>query len=105
MSEEHSVATTDRASLSAWRSSCCNYNRRRRSFWNICEQKTSSTLACLKLSPSDNLTPIPHRYLRALAAFYIRLTFDAIDVYETLEPMLDDYRKLRFRNLGKYLST
>ena len=40
------------------------------------------------------------RYLRALAAFYVRLTFDAIDVFETLEPMLDDFRKLRFRSLG-----
>lgn len=43
------------------------------------------------------------RYLRALAAFYIRLTFDAVDVFETLEPMLEDYRKLRYRNLdGSY---
>lgn len=43
------------------------------------------------------------RYLRALAAFYIRLTFDPVDVFETLEPMLEDYRKLRYRNLdGSY---
>lgn len=37
------------------------------------------------------------RYLRALAAFYVRLTFDASDVYKTLEPLLADYRKLRRR--------
>lgn len=46
---------------------------------------------------------IPNRYLRALAAFYIRLTFDAIDIYETLEPMLDDYRKLRYRAMGEFV--
>ncbi|GAA6064761.1 hypothetical protein JCM10212_002312, partial [Sporobolomyces blumeae] len=37
------------------------------------------------------------KYLRALAAFYVRLTFDSLNVYEVLEPLLDDYRKLRFR--------
>jgi pre-mRNA-splicing factor 38A len=37
------------------------------------------------------------KYLRALAAFYVRLTFDAVDVYKTLEPLLLDYRKLRRR--------
>jgi pre-mRNA-splicing factor 38A len=41
------------------------------------------------------------RYLRALTAFYIRLTFKSIDVYETLEPLLSDYRKLRVRNVGE----
>lgn len=46
------------------------------------------------------------KYLRALAAFYIRLTFDPVDVFETLEPMLEDYRKLRYRNLdGSYRLT
>lgn len=38
------------------------------------------------------------RYLRAVAALYARLTFSAIEVYETLEPMLNDYRKLRYRH-------
>ena len=37
------------------------------------------------------------KYLSALAAFYVRLTFDAKDVYLTLEPLLSDYRKLRRR--------
>lgn len=40
------------------------------------------------------------RYLRALAAFYVRLTFDALNAYEVLEPLLDDYRKLRKRAMG-----
>ena len=29
------------------------------------------------------------------------MTFDAIDIFEVLEPMLDDYRKLRYRALGE----
>ncbi|KAJ9190668.1 hypothetical protein DTO166G4_445 [Paecilomyces variotii] len=37
------------------------------------------------------------KYLRALAAFYIRLTFDPVDIYKSLEPLLLDYRKLRRR--------
>jgi hypothetical protein len=41
------------------------------------------------------------RYLRALAVFYIRLTFTAIDVFETLEPLMKDYRKLRERHTGE----
>ena len=39
------------------------------------------------------------RYLRALAALYIRMTFRAVDVFEILEPLLKDYRKLRLRNM------
>ncbi|EFY87095.1 hypothetical protein J3459_013984 [Metarhizium acridum] len=35
------------------------------------------------------------KYLRALACFYYRLTRKAADVYRTLEPFLDDRRKLR----------
>ncbi|KAI9845739.1 MAG: hypothetical protein M1837_004572 [Sclerophora amabilis] len=37
------------------------------------------------------------KYLRALAAFYVRLTFQPVDVYKTLEPFLADYRKLKRR--------
>ena len=49
-----------------------------------------------------NMTPtFCCRYLRALAALYIRMTFRAVDVYELLEPLLKDYRKLRLRNMGK----
>ena len=43
------------------------------------------------------------RYLRALAALYIRMTFRAVDVYELLEPLLKDYRKLRLRNMCRHL--
>jgi len=37
------------------------------------------------------------KYLRALALFYVRLTRPAADVYRTLEPFLEDRRKLRRR--------
>ncbi|KAJ6618225.1 Pre-mRNA-splicing factor 38, partial [Mycena sp. CBHHK59/15] len=45
------------------------------------------------------------KYLRALAAFYIRMTFRAVDVYDLLEPLLKDYRKLRLRNMAGYSLT
>jgi len=37
------------------------------------------------------------KYLTALAGFYVRLTFEAVEVYKTLEALLSDYRKLRRR--------
>ncbi|KAH9951972.1 PRP38 family-domain-containing protein [Amylocystis lapponica] len=45
------------------------------------------------------------KYLRALAVLYIRMTFRAAEVYEILEPMLKDYRKIRYRNTGGYTLT
>ncbi|KAH8117621.1 PRP38-domain-containing protein [Phellopilus nigrolimitatus] len=45
------------------------------------------------------------KYLRALAAMYIRMTFRAAEVYEILEPLLKDYRKLRLRHMGGYTLT
>jgi hypothetical protein len=30
------------------------------------------------------------------------MTFRAVDVYELLEPLLKDYRKLRERNMGNH---
>lgn len=46
------------------------------------------------------------KYLRALAAFYIRLTSETSEaVYRTLEPLLEDYRKLRRRNNNGYALT
>lgn len=43
------------------------------------------------------------KYLRALAAMYIRMTFPPIEVFELLEPLLDDFHKLRWRDMaGNY---
>lgn len=38
------------------------------------------------------------KYLRALAALFVRFTFPEREVFETLEPLLEDYRKLRVRS-------
>ena len=38
-----------------------------------------------------------YKYLRALAAFYVRLTQKPANVYKKLEPLYNDYRKLRVR--------
>lgn len=37
------------------------------------------------------------KYLRALAAFYIRLAWEPVEIYQTLEPLLSDYRRLKRR--------
>ncbi|KAL8836055.1 MAG: hypothetical protein Q9170_003068 [Blastenia crenularia] len=37
------------------------------------------------------------KYLSALAAFYVRLTFENTEVFRVLEPLLGDWRKLRRR--------
>ena len=60
------------------------------------------TLKLLQLMPERNIVleylhQDEFKYLSALAAFYVRLTFDSKDVYTTLEPLLADYRKLRRR--------
>ena len=46
-----------------------------------------------------------YRYLRALAAFYIRLTFSPVEIYKTLEPFLADYRKVKRRTRNGYTIT
>lgn len=58
----------------------------------------------LQLGPSDEILAEylgfggeKFKYLRALAAFYVRLTRPAKEVYGTLEPLLEDRRKLRRR--------
>jgi len=33
---------------------------------------------------------------------YVRMTFRPVDVYELLEPLLKDYRKLRTRHMGMF---
>ncbi|KAI0320516.1 PRP38 family-domain-containing protein [Amylostereum chailletii] len=42
------------------------------------------------------------KYLRALAAMYIRMTFRPVEVYGLLEPLLKDFRKLRTRDMAGY---
>jgi pre-mRNA-splicing factor 38A len=59
-------------------------------------------LKLLQLAPDDavlaeylNAGGDRFKYLRALAVFYVRLTRPADEVYKTLEPFLEDRRKLR----------
>jgi pre-mRNA-splicing factor 38A len=68
----------------------------------------SLILKLLQLQPDDEilneyLNNEGFKYLTALSAFYIRLTCKAVDVYKRLEPLFNDYRKLRVRNAdGSY---
>ena len=69
------------------------------------------TLKLLMLNPEKNiillfLEDMEFKYLRALAAFYIRLTFSSMEIYQYLEPLLLDKRKLRFRKVdGNHIIT
>ncbi|KJE93685.1 pre-mRNA-splicing factor 38A [Capsaspora owczarzaki ATCC 30864] len=66
------------------------------------------TLKLLQLQPSHDIimTYIENtdfKYLRALGAFYLRLTAQSLEIYEVLEPLYTDFRKLRTRNKeGEY---
>ncbi len=37
------------------------------------------------------------KYVRALGAFYLRLTGSSMDCFKYLEPLLNDYRKIRMQ--------
>lgn len=39
-----------------------------------------------------------YKYVRALGVYYLRLVGKSIDVYKNLEPIYNDYRKLRYRS-------
>ncbi|XP_065336011.1 pre-mRNA-splicing factor 38A [Cloeon dipterum] len=44
------------------------------------------------------------KYVRALGAYYMRLTGTSQDIYKYMEPLLNDYRKLRMMNReGQYV--
>ncbi|KAI8366402.1 Pre-mRNA-splicing factor 38 [Choanephora cucurbitarum] len=60
------------------------------------------TLKLLQLLPERDIiiTLIQQedfKYVRALGAFYLRLTGKSKEIYQYLEPLLNDYRKLRVR--------
>jgi len=44
------------------------------------------------------------KYLRALGCAYLRITARYLTVYQTLEPLFADYRKLRYRNMQGKMS-
>jgi len=60
------------------------------------------TLKLLQIQPDkeiiiEYIKQEDYKYLRALGAFYLRLTGSAMDIYNYLEPLYNDYRKLRRR--------
>ena len=44
------------------------------------------------------------KYLKALGAFYLRLTGSPLEIYKNLEPLLMDKSKLRFRQHGIFFT-
>lgn len=64
-------------------------------------------LKLLELQPEDMiiqsfLVQKEYKYLRLLAAFYWRMTASSKHVYLALEPLLQDYRKIRVRIGGNF---
>ncbi|KAF2875155.1 PRP38 family-domain-containing protein [Massariosphaeria phaeospora] len=45
------------------------------------------------------------KYLRCLAAFYIRLAWEPVEIFKTLEPLLSDYRKIKRRTKDGFMLT
>jgi hypothetical protein len=95
------MGTNDRPSSYACFSNYYKFSQRKRSSWNISKLKNSS-MFIVRSSFTTCAERVFPRYLRALAAMYIRMTFRPVDVYELLEPLLKDYRKLRTRNMGSF---
>lgn len=66
------------------------------------------TLKMLQIQPEKDIVVEfikneEFKYVRALGAFYLRLTGTSIDCYKYLEPLYNDNRKLRFQNRsGQY---
>lgn len=67
----------------------------------------SLTLKLLQLQPDLDLVlefinQDHFKYVKALGAFYLRLTGRPVDIYETLEPLYAEYSKLRFRDVTEW---
>mmetsp|Transcript_2227 Transcript_2227/g.3659 ORF Transcript_2227/g.3659 Transcript_2227/m.3659 type:complete len:326 (-) Transcript_2227:63-1040(-) len=65
------------------------------------------TLKLLQLQPDMELIQTfleqdHFKYLRALGAFYLRLTGRAQDIYEMLEPLYADFSKLKYRDVNEW---
>jgi len=66
------------------------------------------TLKLLQLQPEKDIIiefirQDDFKYLRALGALYIRLTFSSVEIYKYLEPLYNDFRKLRVMDrMGKF---
>jgi len=63
----------------------------------------SLTLKMLQIQPEKDIViefikNEDFKYVRALGAFYMRLVGTAVECYRYLEPLYNDYRKIRFQN-------
>ncbi|KQJ86872.1 pre-mRNA-splicing factor 38 isoform X2 [Brachypodium distachyon] len=69
------------------------------------------TLKMLQIQPDKDIVVEfikneDYKYVRVLGAFYLRLTGTIADVYQYLEPLYNDYRKIRQKlNDGKFMLT
>jgi pre-mRNA-splicing factor 38A len=68
----------------------------------LLEYLQAEEFKCVFRTPLRATYSTRRRYLRALAALYVRMTFRAAEVYDLLEPLLKDFRKLRVRNMGQF---
>ena len=67
-------------------------------------------LKMLQIQPDDDVVEElvaneEFKYVRALGAFYLRLTGRPADIYAQLEPLLNDYRPLRRRDVTEWTLT
>lgn len=67
----------------------------------------SLTLKLLQLQPDMSviqtfLEQNHFKYLKALGAFYLRLTGRPQDIYEMLDPLYSDYSKLKYRDVNEW---
>nr|CAG4645130.1 EOG090X0DXI [Leptodora kindtii] len=68
----------------------------------------SLTLKMLQIQPEKDIIVEfikneDFKYVRALGAFYMRLVGTSVECFRYLEPLLNDYRKIRFQNKdGKF---
>ena len=67
-------------------------------------------LKLLQIQPEDGIVEEfidneDFKYVRALGAFYLRLTGRPAEIYALMEPLYNDFRKLRFREMNGWKIT
>lgn len=112
--EEFMAGTSSRLRSSASRWRCSRSSRRKTSSWSSSKTRILSEIPpgfrLFKRSrgsagpaagpwTSEETFPVCFlRYVRLLGAMYMRLTGTAVDCYKYLEPLYNDYRKIKSQN-------